>query len=86
MRGGRATRVAVVIACIFVPALWVYSIRQSSQESMTMPDFSGIYFGARCVLHQRDPYSPDGFLGELKQDNSGYLKDLLTVLKRMKIP
>lgn len=86
MRGGRATRVAVVIACIFVPALWAYSIRQSSQESMTMPDFSGIYFGARCVLHQRDPYSPDGFLGELKQDNSGYLKDLLTVLKRMKIP
>lgn len=75
----------VVIACIFLPALWAYSIRQGLHESMTMPDFSGIYYGARCVLHQRDPYDPNAYLEELREDDPDYQKSLVSVLNRWKV-
>jgi hypothetical protein len=87
MRGPRnSRRIVVVLVCMVLTALWSFVIREDFQGPMKMPDFSSIYYGARCVLHQRDPYNYSGYVEELKSDSPGYLSDLMTVLKRLKIP
>ena len=49
---------------------WGWSLQGSSQAGL--PDFRAIYYGARCVLQQRDPYREDDFL-RVYRDSGGTL-------------
>lgn len=75
-------RIAMVLLCAVLPALWSYSIRSNFQGAMKMADFSGIYYGSRCVIHHRDPYKYGEYFDELREDNPNYLRAELGVLKR----
>lgn len=86
MTGSRRKMLTLILLCIALSSLWSYEIRCDFQGPMKMPDFSDIYFAARCVLHRKDPYSQRAYFQELKEDNPAYLNDLQSVLKRLKIP
>lgn len=49
---------------------WAWSIQGSSQAGLA--DFRAIYYGARCVLQQRDPYRADDFQS-VYRDSGGTL-------------
>ena len=74
-------RIVVLVACALLPTLLSYAIRRGFQGDMPMPDFGGIYFGARCLLHGSDPYNRSAFMEELKTDNPGFRDGLLKVEK-----
>ena len=74
-------RVVAMAACVLAPVLLSYAIRRGFQGEMPMPDFGGIYFGARCALHGADPFNRDAFMAELKTDNAGFWDGYLKVEK-----
>lgn len=74
-------RILVLVACTLLPTLLSYAIRRGFQGDMPMPDFGGIYFGARCALHGEDPFNRNAFMEELKTDNPGFHDGLLKVEK-----
>lgn len=82
MTGRNGRRILVVAACAILAGLWSYGIRRDFQGSLKMPDFSGVYFGARCVMHHKDPYDNGAYLNELKLQNPAILNELVAALKR----
>lgn len=86
MTGRNGRRVLALVMCVIVPMLWSYEIRRDFQGEMPMPDFSTIYFAARCVIHGADPYKRSSFLPALERDNPGFLDGLLKVEKLSRTP
>lgn len=68
---------AAVLACTALAALWSYTIRRDVQGPMKMPDFSGVYFGTRCVIYHRNPYDERQYEQELGADNTSFLHAFL---------
>lgn len=60
---------ALLFCCISLSALWSYHIRQS-EGAVKMPDFAGIYYGARCALLHRDPYDPASVARQFMAENA----------------
>ena len=81
MAGNKLKRILVLLLCVVPTVFWSYTIRRDYQGPMKTPDFSGIYYGTRCVIHHRDPYNQEQYFRELQEDNPAYLQGLLAGLK-----
>jgi hypothetical protein len=58
MTASRRNQLALLIVCVTLCTLWSYQIRRYHQGAVKMPDFAEIYYGARCVILDLDPYNP----------------------------
>ncbi len=73
MSGSRRKGTAVLLLCIGLSAIWSYSIREKSQArgKLRMVDLAAIYYGARAVMHQKNPYDPSEFFQEYEASYKG---------------
>jgi hypothetical protein len=74
MTAGKRTRIgALLFCCVTLSAIWSHNIR-GHEGAVKMPDFAGIYYGARCALLHHDPYDPAAVATQFMAENPG-LKD-----------
>ncbi len=66
----RKNALLLLAICSGISVLWGYYLQQTSPGGM--PDFRAIYYGARCILHHRDPYLPADFLSVYQQDGGEF--------------
>lgn len=69
MKARNRTQIAaLLICCVALSMLWSYNIRQH-EGAVKMPDFAGIYYGARCALFHHDPYDPASVARQFEEEN-----------------
>jgi hypothetical protein len=64
----RASRVVVLLLCSVFVYRWTASIERNHDDVMAAGDFDALYYGARCALHQKDPYDAQTILREFELD------------------
>lgn len=85
MTGSKRKQIAALLLCVAFSTLWSYQIRRSFQGPVKMPDFSEIYYGARCAILHQDPYQPESVARVFTAENPGLKNPLAAESARIVI-
>ena len=68
----RWRRIALLVLCAGLSALWGQRTRPEIRGGISMVDFGEIYYGARCARHHQDAYDPHVVLREFKAEGGSF--------------